>query len=278
MDEALRPRGVTTQVGAALITYFLPCRPGAIYVNVTDHCLNDCRFCIRRDGPMFFGQDLALRDAYPDADTIVRALTAVTGWGTEVREVVFCGMGEPLLRYACVLAVCKAIRAMPQLGVKIRIDTSGMHWAGLKHLDLLDYIDVLSVSLNAENAKKYDELCQPQIPNAFGVLMNFLNAVKCYEEDLRARGLHYPEVRLSVVDTSEESFIPASGREAYGKGCFPVPDLAACKRIASDFGWSLVVKRLFRDSRDERWIARSIEALCLRGPRPEACAGCSYRH
>ena len=108
--------------------------------------------------------------------------------------------------------------------------------------------------------------------------MDFLKAVKEAETARRARGDEFPDVRLSVVDTSAEEFVPASGRTGYARGTFPVPDFAACRGIAGSFGWPLVIKLLFRDSRDDRWNDRSYEALCVRGVSPDMCRNCSYRH
>jgi TatD DNase family protein len=259
------------------VVYLMPCRPGAMYVNVTDACLNDCNFCIKRDGAIFFGQNLSLRGRNPSSVEMFGAISATQAWLT-VEEVVFCGMGEPLLRYDCVLDVCRTIKSTSGAKAKTRVDTSGLHWSKEKRLDLLGYVDILSVSLNAETSEKYAELCQPKIPNAYAVLMDFLHAVKRYEDERKKQGLPFPEVRLSVVDTTEEDCVPASGRRGYAKGAFPVPDFAACERIAASFGWRFIIKRLFRDSRDAHWNEDLVEAVCLRGETPESCLTCSFRH
>lgn len=259
------------------IAYFVPCRPGAVYVNVTDACLNDCLFCIKRSGHVFFGTDLSLNGRSLDPCDILGALRAVSVLGG-VKEVVFCGMGEPLLRYECVIEVCVGLRGLGPAGPRIRVDTSGLFWAKTPKLDVLDWIDVLSVSLNAESAQKYSELCRPTIDRAYDVLMGFLAATKRAEEEHQQDGRHFPEVRLSVVDTSEEEFLPDSGRRAYEDGAFPVPDFAECARIASTFGWRLLVKKLFRDSQDPRWDDQSFQEACARGIEHESCRDCPHRH
>lgn len=259
------------------ISYFLPCKPGSIYLNVTDQCLNNCRFCIKHDGWTFFGSRLRFGDRLPTAQEVCEALLTSPGW-QNAKEVVFCGMGEPLLRYQTVLDVCRAICHSAQRLVSIRVDTTGLLWSRCRRLDLLDWIGVLSVSLNAENAAKYEELCRPRIAGAYQVLMNFLQNVGKYCCERRGLGLPFPEVRLSIVDTSEEEFIPAEGRRGYPKGSFPVPDVSACKRIAEEFGWPLVVKRLFRDSREARWYNPSIRRMCAGGVTLDACDNCPHRH
>lgn len=257
--------------------YYLPCKPGSVYVNVTNTCLNNCLFCIKRDGSVFFGADLSLDKWVPEPLEIVEYLENLRNW-ENVKEVVFCGMGEPLLRYDCVRDTCRAIRESMDGDVSIRVDTSGLFWAKNKRLDILDWIDVLSISLNAENVEKYEKLCQPTIPGAYGVLKDFLRAVKIAQDEGGRQGKHFPEVRLSVVDTSEEEFVPKSGRKGFASGTFPIPDVEACRKIASKFGWPLVVKRLFRDSCDDVWNDPEIQEMCARGIPLKRCQKCTYRH
>jgi len=195
-----------------------------------------------------------------------------------VKEVVFCGMGEPLLRYECVMEVCQLIKDQRKDNVKIRIDTSGLFWAYRKKLDILDWIDVLSVSLNAENAEKYEELCRPKINMAYDILINFLKSVKRSEVNHYKQSLHFPDVYLSIVDTSEEEYLPASGREGYPRGEFPSPDFEKCNEIAKSFNWSLLVKKLFRDSQDKIWNEPPFFDLCAQGKPLDMCRNCSFRH
>jgi len=259
------------------ILYFLPCKPGSSYVNVTDACLNECLFCIKRNGTHFFGSDLNLTNRTFSHKEIIADFQSVD---VEQRlvEIVFCGMGEPLLRYDCVLSTCRGIRRLRGDSIRIRVDTSGLFWGIDGRLDILSWIDDLSVSLNAENSVKYEELCCPKIAGGYEILMDFLHALKGSEVEKGRRGSHFPRVRLSIVDTSEEEFVPASGRIGYEQGHFPVPDFDECRRIADDFGWPLIVKRLFRDSCDEVWADPAIREMCARGIQIERCRDCTFRH
>jgi TatD family-associated radical SAM protein len=246
-------------------------------VNITNACLNECLFCIKRNGSLFFGHDLSLRCDSPEAIKLSTSLENLPTWDM-VEEIVFCGMGEPLLRYDYVLDVCHFIKKREKKCPVIRVDTSGLFWGYEKRLDILNWIDILSVSLNAENAEKYAELCQPRITNAYEVLMDFLKAVKKEEAEKKSKKVHFPKVRLSIVDTSEEEFIPDSGRSGYAPGTFPVPDFEACQKIADEFGWPLIVKRLFRDSCDKIWNDPAVQDMCARGVQIERCNDCTYRH
>lgn len=257
--------------------YFLPCKPGSVYVNITDACLNECLFCIKRDGTIFFGSDLALGNSLPSFEEIIADIRSVDE-KQQLREIVFCGMGEPLLRYDFVIEICREIRKLQGDSIGIRVDTSGLVGGQNSRIDFLAWIDELSVSLNAENAEKYEELCRPRISGAFKVLMDFLQAVKASEIETKKQGRHFPKVRLSIVDTSEEEFVPTSGRSDYAPGTFPVPNFNKCKKIADEFGWPLIVKRLFRDSCDEIWSDPAIQDMCARGIEIERCRNCTYRH
>lgn len=257
--------------------YFLPCKPGSVYINVTDKCINKCLFCIKRDGPFFFGSDLSLNGKYPESSEIITSLKNTPHW-KEIKEVVFCGMGEPLLRYDCVLETCKKLRSLKKTKFGIRVDTSGLFWANEKRLEILDVVDIISISLNAENSEKYYKLCEPSINDAYEILMSFLYAVKDLENIQHARKHFFPEVRLSIVDTFENKFIPSSGRIGYLEGEIPVPDFEECKKIANHFGWPLVIKRLFRDSRDEKWNTQKVREMCARGISIDACKECTHRH
>ena len=265
------------KVRAKHIAYFLPCKPSSVYVNITNKCLNECLFCIKRSGTSFFGSDLDLSVGAPAAEEVIDSVGSIDR-EQPLKEIVFCGMGEPLLRYDCVLEVCREVRNLRGECISFRVDSSGLVWSENKRIDFLAWIDDLSVSLNAENSDKYEELCRPRISGAYEILMDFLHALKAFEVEKGKQGAHFPRVRLSIVDTSEEEFVPASGRTGYAPGTFPVPNLRECHKIANEFGWPLIVKRLFRDSCDEVWGDPAIQEMCSRGIEIGRCRGCTYRH
>ena len=68
-------------------------------------------------------------------------------------------------------------------------------------------IDVISISLNAENAEKYSEICHPEYgEDAFFSILEFTENVS-----------HIPRVIVTVVD-------------------IPGIDIAKCKRLAEELG------------------------------------------
>ncbi|HQE67162.1 MAG TPA: TatD family nuclease-associated radical SAM protein [Bacillota bacterium] len=88
----------------------------ALYINITNRCTNNCGFCIRNH-PEGFGFDLWLRKE-PAIEEIMADLENLELYD----EVVFCGYGEPLIRYREVIEICRHIK---QKGGRTRINTNG---------------------------------------------------------------------------------------------------------------------------------------------------------
>ena len=78
-------------------------------------------------------------------------------------EIVFCGYGEPLVRYNEVIEVARYIKnTMPE--IKIRINTNGHgNFIAKKNIvpDLAPLIDSVSISLNAQNEALYNKISKP---------------------------------------------------------------------------------------------------------------------
>ncbi|KOR27477.1 radical SAM protein, partial [Achromatium sp. WMS2] len=93
---------------------------------------------------------------------------------TYYTEVVFCGYGEPTLRLKVLLEVAKFIK---QHGGQVRVNTDGL--ADLVHKGkalpaLGQWVDALSVSLNAQTEDIYNRHCCPQLPGAYQAVLKFL--------------------------------------------------------------------------------------------------------
>lgn len=90
----------------------------------------------------------------------------------------FCGFGEPLLRLDVVKQVGMHLK---RRGCKIRIDTDGL--ANLVHgrniLPELQFVDCISVSMNAADSATYQKLIKtPFGDNAFPAILYFLKEAK----------------------------------------------------------------------------------------------------
>ncbi len=178
-----------------------------IYVNVTNRCTNRCEFCIRYTPSGVDHIDLWL-EREPTAEEIISALEKNNY--KDYKEVIFCGYGEPLMRFDVVMEVCKYIKK--NSGVKVRINTNGHanHCAGRDVTPEMEgLVDTLSISLNASNAKEYQKICKCNFgEDGFYEMLDFA----------KKSARFVPHVVLSVVDVI--------GKE----------EIEKCRRIAEEAG------------------------------------------
>ena len=154
----------------------------ALYLNVTNRCTLACRFCLKLEGSDVLGVELGLLDE-PSAGELLRAAEAELTRG-RFDEVVFCGLGEPLLRPDVVAEVGRALKAK---GLKVRVNTDGLGElvSGRALLDeLVDSVDAFSVSLNAADGRAYARLCPSHYgADAFDAVCAFIRrAVSRYDQ------------------------------------------------------------------------------------------------
>jgi len=173
----------------------------SLYINVTRECTNECGFCVR-----FFSDTLQGHNLRIDRDPTAEEIIAGVGDPRDHSEVVFCGYGEPTMRLDRIKEVARWVK---ERGGRTRLDTNGhgSHIAGRDIApELVGLIDQVSVSLNAQDATTYDEICLPMIPDAWIKVIAFIKSA-------RDAGL---DVTASVV---------------------PVPDkvdVEACRKLAED--------------------------------------------
>lgn len=180
---------------------------GHLYINLTNRCTNKCKFCIRFTPSGVDGIDLWL-EREPTVDEIKAAL--IKAEFKNYDEIVFCGYGEPMLRWEVIVEVAEFIRKNSD--AKIRINTNG-HANRAAGKDVTPYleglIDAISISLNAKNAKEYNDVCVCDYgEDGFYEMLDFAKKAKKY----------VPKVVLSVVDTISEE------------------DIEACRKIAEETG------------------------------------------
>ncbi len=188
--------------GAAKDVLAYPIGSG-LYLNVTRGCTLRCSFCPKWSAPIVHKYDLSL-SRNPSAAELIEAMGDLSAYG----ELVFCGYGEPTLRLDVVLEVAAEAK---RRGKRIRINTDGL--ANLVHRQdvtprMAGLIDVLSVSLNAQNQEIYDRHCVPGLEGSYQAVKDFI----------RAATAHVPTVTATAID----------GLEGV--------DLAACKALAEALG------------------------------------------
>jgi TatD DNase family protein len=198
--NAMQLFGIGTIPDRGQITY--PIR-NSLYLNITNRCTAACTFCVRYHTDFVKGHNLRLREE-PSAAELIKEI----GDPKRYDEVVFCGYGEPLIRFDVVKAVAAEVK---RLGGKVRIDTNGH--ANLIHKrnvlpELAGLVDAVSVSLNAQNAEVYEKLSQPQ----FGA-----PTYEAVKEFIREAKRYIPEVTATVVSA-------------------PGVDVEACRKIVEELG------------------------------------------
>ncbi len=170
---------------------------GNIYVNLTNRCCNNCTFCLRNTGDGVSGNVLWL-EREPTASEAKAAVEKLLGENPSVKEVVFCGYGEPTYKLGEMLEVAKAAHAK---GLKTRLNTNGLgSLVNGRDItpELRGAIDVVSVSLNESSAEKYDNVCKSIYgEKAFDELKDF--AARC-----AALGI---DTVMSVVDVIGEEAV-----------------------------------------------------------------------
>ncbi|MBE7030737.1 MAG: TIGR04100 family radical SAM protein [Ruminococcaceae bacterium] len=132
---------------------------GGLYVNVTNKCPCSCIFCIRQNGDCIRESDsLWFGEEEP---SVAQIIAEFDKWDlSKYNEIVFCGYGEPLERLDDVKEICRHLRGITKL--PIRLNTNGLSdlIAGREHtaLELEGLFDTVSISLNAPDAKSFVEV------------------------------------------------------------------------------------------------------------------------
>ena len=84
---------------------------GKIYINLTNRCTNDCIFCLRNDKDDVCGQALWLDDENSTSSDVIMQFEKIYA-DTPSKEVIFCGYGEPMLKFDEMKEVAAYIKEM----------------------------------------------------------------------------------------------------------------------------------------------------------------------
>ena len=210
---------------ANILVYLLD---GKIYINLTNRCTNDCIFCLRKDKDDVVGQTLWLDDENSTADDVIKQFELkrnelLTIHNLPFKEVIFCGYGEPMLKFDVMKQVAKYIKdKYPE--TKIRVNTNGhANYVYKKNVvpECKGLIDEFSVSLNGSTKEEYDELSQPKFDEAYDEMKKFIKA--CFDEG------------ISVVASVVEGY---KGRHL---------DLEKCEEIAKSLGAKFRVREWIKN-------------------------------
>lgn len=188
----------------------------SLYINTTNRCTNSCDFCVRDHGEKLYGNLWLERE--PTVDEIIDAVDEALK-NDDYNEIVFCGYGEPAVRLYDIFEVCRHIRAVSSL--PIRMNTNGqadLIWEKDVTPDFKGLFDTVSISLNSPYASEYQKVCH----SVFGekshkALIDFAEKLKAY----------VPNVVFSVVRDS-----------------IPDADIDAAKKLADSVGVKLRVREM----------------------------------
>ena len=188
-----------------------------IYLNITNRCPNLCVFCIKTKWNMnFHGNNLNLEGNEPAAADLLLTLEEEMN-RAPFKEIVFCGYGEPTMRLEVLLYVAQTLKGWQAQAkfppFKIRLNTNGLG-NRINHKDIVPLlrrtVDIVNVSVNAENAEKWRQLVRPEAEyqNAYPDVLAFLQ--DCVDA-------HFEKVILSCVEkTGADTQALAQMAQKYG--------------------------------------------------------------
>lgn len=151
---------------------------GKLYINITNGCPCDCIFCIRKNGDSIEDNDSLWLEHEPSFEEICAAFERFDKAG--ITEAVFCGYGEPTVRADMLIKTAEYIKSHSQM--RIRVNTNGLVRLIHKGFNIERFkgaVDSFSISLNAPNAKRYNEVTRPSFgEKAFDEMLGFARDVK----------------------------------------------------------------------------------------------------
>lgn len=151
---------------------------GKMYINITNGCPCDCVFCIRKNGDSIEDNDSLWLEREPSFEEICAAFDKFDKTG--MTEAVFCGYGEPTMRVEMLIKTAEYIKENSDMSV--RVNTNGLVRLVHRDFDITrfkDVVDSFSVSLNAPNANRYNEVTRPHFGEAaFEEMLSFSREVK----------------------------------------------------------------------------------------------------
>lgn len=159
----------------------------SFYVNVTNRCNSDCVFCDRKGDAVINGYSLKMtKSEEPDAEVYISEI----GDPRKYDEIVFCGYGEPTIRWDVVKTIASYVKAN---GGKTRMNSDG-HGNYINKRDITPelegVIDSISISLNSTDPVQYAKL------------MRVDESLHAEMIDFAKRAKNYTNVVMSIVGLS----------------------------------------------------------------------------
>lgn len=184
-----------------------------VYLNITNACPCNCDFCIRTTTDSVGDSGSLWLDHSPSFEEVKAAVDEFDF--SNYDEAVFCGYGEPTSSLDVLLKTAAYLRSK---GINTRLNTNGLgcliHKRNIVR-EICDNIDYISISLNASDAEKYNEIVHPSFGlKSFDAMLDFGRECRKYTDN----------VTFTVVDVIGEE------------------EIARCKAVAQSVGVPLRVR------------------------------------
>ncbi len=158
---------------------------GNLYVNITNRCNADCYFCEREDEAVLKGYNLSMKkNEEPRPEAYIKEI----GDPKKYKEIIFCGYGEPTIRWDVVKEISKYVK---DNGGSTRLNTNG-HANVINKKDITPemegLIDTVSISLNSAEPEQYSKI--------MGIGENMFFEMKSFAEKSKT---FVKEVVLTIV-------------------------------------------------------------------------------
>ena len=183
------------QLGSSRRTDLVYRLHGNIYMNITDRCDNQCRFCIKERADGIGGYYLK-HHGEPDEERL-KSIVGILRPHME-EELVFCGYGEPTMRPEL---LSKLAASASDRGFSVRLNTNGTSLTRMsaeETVELLKAFDTVSVSLNACCREEYNSICRPKNENTWDRLMEFIELAERVVS-VRLTAVRYPGVNMKSI-------------------------------------------------------------------------------
>ena len=168
-----------------------------LYINLTNKCNLHCIFCQReRERNFWVKGHWVWVERDPSVEEVIKEIENPKKYD----EVVFCGYGEPTLRFSALKKIAKWVK---ERGGKVRVDTNGLMFTFLpkeKLKELKGLVDTFSVSLNAPDKETYNKVCRPVQQDAFNKVIEFIREAKKLGFEVIVSAVDYEGVDMKKTE------------------------------------------------------------------------------
>ncbi len=202
--NVFRMFGIGTKPGTSF-TYRIG---NSLYINVTNRCNAKCEFCDRKGDAVISGYNLSMsKSEEPEAEVYIKEISDPK----QFNEIVFCGYGEPTLRWHVVKSVAKYVKENEG---RTRLITNG-HGNLINKRDitpeLKGLIDVVSISFNSADPRQYSEILGLET-RYFNEMITFAKDAKNYVEKIVMTVISMDKIDIERARKTVEEKIGAEFR------------------------------------------------------------------